>query len=94
MYYRRYFCILLHCQIFDKVKQNISNAMKNQELKQKREAAYYEARRFCEMYVNYKGDKRRRKYKQLQRDCLNLWIGRMNNFGRLLGLPVYQNLFD
>lgn len=58
------------------------------------EEAYNEARQFCEAYVNWKGDKRKSAYKQLQRNVVNLWMGRMNNFGKKLGLPLFSSLYD
>ena len=67
--------------------------MKNAiEIRQKE--AYDEARLYCEAYVNYKGDKRKLAYKQLQRNVVNLWMGRMNNFGKILGLPLFSSLYD
>lgn len=74
------------------IKNN--NTMTNEQLQQKRQENYDEARMYCEMYINYKGDKRRWSYKQLQRNVLDLWIGRLNNFAKILGLPNYNDLWE
>lgn len=55
--------------------------------------AYNEAKTYCSLYVNYKGDKRGSYYKSLQRSVVELYIGRMNNFGKRLSLPIYVDVF-
>ena len=63
-------------------------------MEEKWKEAYEEAKCFCEMYVNWNGDKRRHAYKRLQAGVVEIWIPRMNNFGRKLGLPLYSSLFN
>lgn len=56
--------------------------------------AYNEAKSICEKCVNYKGDKRRMYFKTLQRGVVDIYIGRMNNFGKQLNLPLFDSLYD
>ena len=55
-------------------------------------AAYNEAKSYCEMYINYKGDKREMRYIALSNGVV-MFSARMTNFGRKLGLPTYQEYF-
>ena len=55
--------------------------------------AYNEAVTICERFINYKGDKRRLAYKNLERSVVELFVGRMNSFGKQLGLPTYTEKF-
>ena len=60
---------------------------------EKKLEAYSEAREMCEMYKNYKGDKRSFIYRRLANNVVDVWMGRMNNFGKQLGLPTFQEYF-
>jgi hypothetical protein len=55
--------------------------------------AYNEAADICSEYVNYKGDKRRYYYKYLQRIVIDIYMNRMNNFAKKVGLPNYLEAF-
>lgn len=57
-------------------------------------AAYNEAKNICESYINYKGDKRTIYYKSLTHAVVDLYMDRMNNFGRKLGLPLFDSLYN
>ena len=56
--------------------------------------AYNEAKSICEKCVNYKGDKRRISFKKLERVVIDIYIGRMNNFGKQLNLPLFDSLYE
>lgn len=55
--------------------------------------AYNEAKNFISIYHNYKGDKRNIAYKNMQRRVIDVYIHRMNNFAKKLGLPNYYEVF-
>jgi hypothetical protein len=55
--------------------------------------AYNEAKASCEVYKNFKGDKRSFTYRMLANNVVDVWMGRMNNFGKQLGLPTYNEYF-
>ena len=55
--------------------------------------AYQEAKQICTSYINYTGDKRSFTFKRLQNMVLEVYMGRMNNFGKQLGLPGYLETF-
>ena len=55
--------------------------------------AYNEAKAICESMHNYKGDKRSIVYKSLNHSVVELYMARMNNFGKQLGLPTYMEYF-
>ena len=56
--------------------------------------AYNEAANICRLYNNYKGDKRSITYKSLQNSVVELYMNRMNNFGKQLGLPTYRDIYS
>lgn len=56
-------------------------------------AAYNEAKENCEFCKNYKGDKRSFIYRRLINNVVEVWMGRMDNFGKQLGLPTYKQYF-
>jgi hypothetical protein len=55
--------------------------------------AYNEAKENCEIYKNFKGDKRSFVYRRLSKNVVDVWMGRMNNFGKQLGLPTFNEFF-
>lgn len=55
--------------------------------------SYNEAKSICIKYKEYKGDKRSLYYKNLQRSVVDIFMGRMTNFGNKLGLPTYVQYF-
>lgn len=55
---------------------------------------YNEAAEICKSYVNYEGDKRRFAYKRLAHLVCDLYMGRMDHYGKKLGLPLYTSLFE
>lgn len=56
--------------------------------------AYNEAKAECEKYKSYKGDKRSTTYKLLSHRVIDLWMSRMNNLSKQLGLPNYSETFN
>ena len=54
--------------------------------------AYNEAKAICERYISYTGDKRRMSYKRLENTVFEIASKRVNNFGRQLGLPTFNEL--
>ena len=73
----------------------ICNVIKNKQMETKEEKlkAYNEAKEICSKYLNYKGDKRTVIYKRLSHTVIDCYMGRMNSFGKLLGLPSYTEYF-
>lgn len=61
--------------------------------KEQKLAAYNEAKAECEKYIQYNGDKRSSTYKILAHRVCDLYMGRMNNFAKQLGLPNYLETF-
>jgi len=55
--------------------------------------AYNEAKEICSKCLNYKGDKRTVAYKRLCHLVVDCYMGRMNSFGKSLGLPNYTEYF-
>ena len=55
--------------------------------------AYNEAVAICDRHFNYTGDKRKLAYKRLDRAVVEVYLQRMNNFGKQLGLPTYQEKY-
>ena len=55
--------------------------------------AYNEAKDICAKYQTYTGDKRRASYKRLSESVSGYYRARMNNFGKKLGLPTYEETF-
>ena len=55
--------------------------------------AYNEAKEICSKCLNYKGDKRTVAYKRLCHLVVDCYVGRMNSFGKSLGLPNYTEYF-
>lgn len=55
--------------------------------------SYNEAKKICEQYKYYKGDKRRFAYKHLQRIVLGCFMDRMNSFGKMTNNPGFQEYF-
>lgn len=55
---------------------------------------YNEAKEICSSYYYYVGDKRRLGYKILCKSVIDIYMHRMNNFGKKLGLPTYQEYFN
>ena len=55
--------------------------------------AYNEAKKSCIAYNEFKGDKRSSAYKQLRSNVFSVWIGRMDSFGKQLGLHTYEEYF-
>ena len=55
-------------------------------------AAYNESKEICILYFEYKGDKRRFSYKRLERMVFEFAAPRVNNFGKQLGLPSFNEL--
>ena len=63
------------------------------ETKEEKLKAYNEAKEICLKCFNYKGDKRTVIYKRLSHTVVDCYMGRMNSFGKLLGLPSYTEYF-
>lgn len=61
--------------------------------KAKKLDAYNEAKKICDAYKNYKGDKRSTIYKKLGRAVVDVFMSRMNAFGKQLGLPGYTETY-
>ena len=59
---------------------------------EKKLAAYNEAKEVCMSFINFKGDKRRMSYKRLERMVFEIAARRVNNFGKQLGLPSFNDL--
>lgn len=55
--------------------------------------SYNEAKKICDAYHNYKGDKRSLVYKQLDRAVTDVFMQRMNVIGKQLGLPGYMETY-
>lgn len=55
--------------------------------------SYNEAKKICDTYQNYKGDKRSFTYKQLDRAVNDVFMHRMNAMGKQLGLPGYMETY-
>lgn len=55
--------------------------------------SYNEAKKICDAYQNYKGDKRSFTYKQLDRAVNDVFMHRMNAMGKQLGLPGYMETY-
>jgi hypothetical protein len=62
-------------------------------IEQKKLEAYNEAKAACEVYKNFKGDKRSSTYRRMANNVVDCWMGRMNNFGQQLGLPTFTQYF-
>lgn len=60
---------------------------------EKYQAAYNEAKEVCVAYKEFKGYKRSRTYKRLSIAVVDVYMGRMTNFGQKLGLPTFQEYF-
>ena len=73
-----------------------SNEAVSESIKTKAEkiADYYEARKECEKYLSYKGDKRSTTYKILSHRLITLWKDRMNKLASELGLPNFNDIRD
>lgn len=54
--------------------------------------AYNEAKAVCDRYINYTGDKRHLSYKRLENLVFEIAAKRVNNFGKQLGLPTFNEL--
>lgn len=53
---------------------------------------YNESKELCMLYIDYKGDKRSSYYKRLERAVFEVAARRVNNFGKQLGLPTFNEL--
>ena len=53
---------------------------------------YNEAKEVCMLYIEYKGDRRSSLYKRLERAVFEIAACRVNNFGKQLGLPTFNEL--
>ena len=72
---------------------NQKQTNKVMETKEEKLKAYNEAKEICSKCLNYKGDKRTVIYKRLSHTVVDCYMGRMNSFGKLLGLPSYTEYF-
>ena len=59
---------------------------------EKKLQAYNEAKDVCKLYISYKGDKRNSFYKRIESYVSEVAACRVNNLGRQLGLPTFNEL--
>jgi hypothetical protein len=60
---------------------------------EKYQEAYNEAKGICRAYITFKGDKRSLGYRRLSSAVVEVYMGRMDNFGEKLGLPTFMEYF-
>ena len=54
---------------------------------------YNEAKSICIQYKEFRGDKRSLGYRRLSNLVVDVYMGRMTNFGKQLGLPTFSEYF-